>query len=143
MIDSTAGSASAPTELIGPDTVRITFPNDPKWVRTVRLAASGMAATGPFDVETIDDLRIAVDELCSALIEAGTGGDIRLDLTCAQGVFFASGSTMTDELELSSERFALSRQILSVVADEFGLDLDLDEHNVRCWFRRTGDAGGQ
>lgn len=141
MIDATAGPAPAPAELIGPDTIRITFPNDPKWVRTVRLAAAGIAATGPFDVETIDDLRIAVDELCSALIDAGTGVDIRLDLTCAGDAFFASGTTATEELELDSERFTLSRQILSVVADEFGLDVG--DHQIRCWFRRTGDAGGQ
>ena len=47
-------------------------------MRLARLMASGVASTCGLPLEEVEDFRIAVDELCSTLIEMGDGQPIRL-----------------------------------------------------------------
>jgi Histidine kinase-like ATPase domain len=53
-----------------PDEVSLEFPASFEYIRLARLVASGLAAQVNFNLDDIEDLRIAVDELCSALVEA-------------------------------------------------------------------------
>src|SRR5262245_24743713 len=53
-----------------PDAVSLGFPAAFEYIRLARLVASGLAAQMNFTLDDIEDLRIAVDELCSALVEA-------------------------------------------------------------------------
>jgi hypothetical protein len=55
-----------------PDDVSLGFPAAFEYIRLARLVASGLAAQMNFTLDDIEDLRIAVDELCSALVEAAT-----------------------------------------------------------------------
>ena len=52
------------------DEVSLKFPASFEYIRLARLVASGLAAQVNFNLDDIEDLRIAVDELCSALVEA-------------------------------------------------------------------------
>ena len=52
------------------DEVTLRFPASLEYIRLARLVASGLAAQMNFTLDDIEDLRIAVDELCSALVEA-------------------------------------------------------------------------
>src|SRR3954469_19591739 len=45
------------------DVVALAFPADTRWVRLARLLTSGVAAQAGFDVEEVEDLKIAVDEI--------------------------------------------------------------------------------
>jgi serine/threonine-protein kinase RsbW len=40
-------------------------------LRVVRMVAATVAADDGFDIDEVDDVRMAVDELCAAVIEAG------------------------------------------------------------------------
>ena len=51
---------------------------DLRVIRIARLVAGGLGATAGFDIEEIDDLRIAVDEGCGALFEIGDGSPVNL-----------------------------------------------------------------
>ena len=51
--------------------VRLELPIESQYIRVARLVASGLGATAGLDVDAVDDLRIAVDELCAALFEVG------------------------------------------------------------------------
>ena len=98
--------------------VELSLPPDSRYMRLARLMASGLASTCGLPLEEVEDFRIAVDELCSTLIEAGDGDPIRLsfelrpDMLVVEGHTAAGSDVATDE-----ERLALSRQILDVVAD--------------------------
>jgi serine/threonine-protein kinase RsbW len=48
-------------------------------VRVARLVASGVASLAGFDVEAIEDLRIAIDEACVWLIDRADGGPLHLE----------------------------------------------------------------
>ncbi len=127
----------------GPDpasTMTITIPADVRFFRPVRLAVGGLAALAGFDVEAIDDLRIGVDELCAALTEAGTGDAVHLELHAEPGVLLRiEGHTDRGPVGLDDERFAFSRQILSVVADSFGYEIVGDD--VTVWLERRPLSG--
>ncbi len=48
------------------------LPNKPEYVSLVRLAASGIAGRMGFDVETVEDIKLAVAEACTNAIKHGT-----------------------------------------------------------------------
>src|SRR5262245_25138317 len=58
--------------------VRLEIPAQSSVVRAARLVASGLASTAGFDVDDVDDMRIAVDELCAVLFELGAGGVVSI-----------------------------------------------------------------
>ena len=121
--------------------VTLTVPADVRFFRSVRLAIGGLATMVGFDIEAIDDLRIGVDEVCAALAEAGNGEDLRIEILAVPGeVLRVEGSVAGGSDQPDEDRFAFSRQILSVVADSFGYEA-ADGH-VTCWLERrlTGDA---
>lgn len=51
------------------DTVELTIPARIEFVRLTRLVGSGLATQADFTVDEIEDVRIAVDEICAVLID--------------------------------------------------------------------------
>jgi serine/threonine-protein kinase RsbW len=104
------------------ETIRLTVPASLEFVRIVRLTASGVASRLGFDVEEIEDLRVAVDELASIVIEAAEGGEL--------GVLFAvQDATLRIEGEVTLASGVgedglvdeLTAQILAAVVDAWEL----------------------
>jgi serine/threonine-protein kinase RsbW len=105
--------------------VRLELPVDTRYIRVARLVASGLGSTAGLDVEGVDDLRIAVDELCSALFELGDGSPVALTFTLTNGGVDVEGQAKAaPAARIDDERFALSEQILGVACDGFSLDVD-------------------
>lgn len=50
-------------------TVTVVIPADSRFIALARLTASGLASELDFDVDTIDDLRIAVNEIVAVVVE--------------------------------------------------------------------------
>lgn len=122
--------AEAPTSL------QLVVPADVRFFRPVRLAVGGLATLVGFDIEAIDDIRIGVDELCGALFESGNGGELHVTVTVAVGASIrVEGTCPSGDEELDAARFGFSQQILSVVADDFGIDTSGGA--VRCWLERS------
>jgi serine/threonine-protein kinase RsbW len=98
--------------------VELSLPPDSRYMRLARLMASGVASTCGLPLEEVEDFRIAVDELCSTLIEMGDGEPIRLAFEIRADVLVVEGRTMAGRAPApDDERLALSSQILDVVAD--------------------------
>ena len=105
-----------------PVTVRLRVPAQPHLVRMARLASSALATVGGADIETIDDIKIAVDEVCASLIEAGDGSDVDVEFVLDGDQLSIIGQTPgATTIEIDAERFALSRQILRAVAERHDL----------------------
>src|ERR1700674_5633867 len=51
--------------------VELRIPADPLYVRIARLTAGDMGGRVGFSVDELDDIRLAVDEVCATLIAAG------------------------------------------------------------------------
>lgn len=126
-------------------TIELVLPADARLVRLARLVASGVASTAGFDVEEVEDLRIAVDEGCASLIESGDGSPLLLSFGLARDVVDVFGSTNGRGAgELDENRLSLSNQILRVVVDEHELLVDRGRTSFRLRKRRAAraDDGG-
>jgi hypothetical protein len=121
--------------------IELVLPADTRLVRVARLVASGVATTAGFDVEEVEDLRIAVDELVTALVEGGDGSALLLGFDLGEGEVTVIGSTSASSgAAFEPDRLALSRQILSVVADEHDLSADHGQISVRIRKRRSNNT---
>lgn len=119
-----------------PATITIELPADVRFFRSVRLAVGGLATMVGFDVEAIDDLRIGVDELCATLVEQSNGAPVKIVVHTQEGELIRiEGSTERGDEDTDDARFSFSRQILSVVADSFGFEVDGER--FRCWLERA------
>jgi hypothetical protein len=99
--------------------VRLEIPAASSVVRAARLVASGLASTAGFDVDDVDDMRIAVDELCAVLFELGAGGVVSVTFTTRPGEVEVLGQTVASEEPVDPARFSLSVQILNAACGEF------------------------
>lgn len=99
------------------DEVLLQVPSTPELLRLARVAASGIASRLGFSYDEVEDVRLAVDELCFALVGKGRVGstlEVRFDV---------NGDTMTiegrahpgDEPEVTE----LTERILAHLVDEW------------------------
>lgn len=56
--------------------VRLVVPAAPEYLRLVRLTAAGLASRMGFTFDEVEDLRIAVDEVCFLLIDDPSGDEL-------------------------------------------------------------------
>jgi serine/threonine-protein kinase RsbW len=115
-----------------PETVRLTVPAALEFVRIVRLTASGVASRLGFDVEEIEDLRVAVDELSSIFVEvASPDGELSLAFTSTVDGLEIEGRTAVDGMAPPVVE-DLTRQILAAVVDEYDVDCFEGYARFRC-----------
>ncbi|HWC15068.1 MAG TPA: hypothetical protein VG929_10845 [Actinomycetota bacterium] len=101
------------------DTISVSIPASPEYLKVVRLIVSGLASRLRFTIDDIEDLKIAVDELSAYLTGAqGRDGslqigfqiyDDRIEISGA-GHFSAGTKVRTDLTEMS-------KMILDTVVD--------------------------
>ncbi len=117
--------------------IELALPADTRLLRLVRLVASGLASTAGFDVDELDDLRIAVDEAVAALLEGGNGSRLVLRFDVGETEVDMTGSTPAGTSgPLDPDRVELSTQILAAVCDEHELDVSNGNVRVRIAKRR-------
>ncbi len=54
------------------DKIELVLPFKAEYVSIARLTASGIANRVGFDIETIEDIKVAVAEVCNKLVQAGS-----------------------------------------------------------------------
>jgi hypothetical protein len=107
------------------EVVRLELPVDTRYIRVARLVASGLASTAGLTVDGVDDLRIAVDELCSALFEVADGGPVALMFAVGPEEIEVEGRVrVASHAEIDRDRFSLSEQILAVACDQYTMNVD-------------------
>lgn len=116
---SAATTAPAPAQPVAPDggpatagggdalaaPVEVAVHADPALIPSVRAVAADLAARADFDLDAVSDLRMAVDEACSALVPLATPGSrLRCGFTVAGGsieavcrVDVADGTTLRQD----------------------------------------------
>ena len=69
-----------------PSPVEVHIHADPALIPSVRAVAADLAARADFDLDAVSDLRMAVDEACSALVGlAASGGRLRVGFNVGDG----------------------------------------------------------
>ncbi len=121
-----------------PSPVEVRVHADPALIPSVRAVAADLAARADFDLDAVSDLRMAVDEACSALVPlASAGGQLRCGFTVLDGSVIAVA-------RVPVERAATLRQdtfgwrVLSTLTDSAEvLDADPDWIGIRLSKDRT------
>lgn len=54
------------------DTIELVVPLKAEYVSVVRLTSSGIASRLGFDIETVEDIKVAVAEVCNKLVSGGS-----------------------------------------------------------------------
>ena len=70
----------------GRDTIRMTIPALLPFVRLPRVAIAGLATRSGFSYDEVEDLRLAVGEVCQVLLDgADRHGTLTIEFTIARG----------------------------------------------------------
>lgn len=64
------------------DLLRFSVPGKPEYVSTIRMAISSVASNLGFDVEAIDDIKVAVSEACTNVVKHGKEAIICYEVSC-------------------------------------------------------------
>lgn len=91
--------------------IGLSVPSESRYMRLARLMASGVETSCGLPLEEVEDFRIAIDALCSALIELSDGDAVRLAFELADDAVVGT-TTAAPGGVLDDERLRLSRQIL-------------------------------
>jgi len=109
------------------DEVRLAVPATPEFLRLARLTASGVASRLSFTYDEVEDLRLALDELCFALIGPdGRAGLVELRYSVLDGSLevrgvgaFGTASAGPPGAGPAEPALSdLSREILAALVDE-------------------------
>ena len=121
--------------------VRLAVPATPEFLRLARLTVAGVASRMGFTYDEVEDLRIAIDELCFALVGTkGRDGNIELRYSLDDDDLVVEGlGTFSDPGPAVATLSPLSRQILSAVVDEH--DLASNERGPTFRLRKRRSAG--
>jgi hypothetical protein len=108
--------------------VCLSVPASRSHVRVARLTAAVVAERMDFDVDEIDDVLVAVDELTNAVIQARATSEIMFRFSPRGDQFVVDAdATVVGRPELSP----LARQVLGAVVDDF----ELSEESGHAHFR--------
>jgi len=156
-------AAAAPRALDLPgvpwrDRLEVSFPARPDMAVLARLAVAAVAARADFGLDQVDDLRLATDELCIALV--GDGGHARrvalsvrstADAIAVSATLDVPGPAPDRDPDLApvaplwgdSSAGQISERILDALTDEHGVDSDGPATRVWCTVRRRGVPGSR
>ena len=118
---------------LGEEEITLSLPALPQFARVARLTVTGLASRVGFTYDEIEDLRIAVGEVCSLLLP---GPDGRLTCRCRVSADSVSVTATRTPAGPVLEASDLSRQILLAVVDD--LELDQQTGSVRVAKRHRG-----
>ncbi|HVE46772.1 MAG TPA: ATP-binding protein [Acidimicrobiales bacterium] len=133
------------------DEVRLAVPATPEFLRLARVTASGLASRLGFTFDEVEDLRLAIDELCFILIGSrGRAGSVELRYAMVPGALEVEGigkftdadSNGTDPDNSNQLRLAaFSQQILSALLDDYAVYRDDEGRTCFRLVKRRGATG--
>jgi serine/threonine-protein kinase RsbW len=99
--------------------IAVTFPALPEYLRLARLATADVGSRAGFDYEEVDDLRIAVSELCS-VISGAADATLTLEFWVEASRVTVAGAATPGKLAESD----LSHAIVKAVVDDYEVVAD-------------------
>ncbi|HVX18928.1 MAG TPA: hypothetical protein VHA73_12920 [Acidimicrobiales bacterium] len=119
------------------DEVRLTLPAVPEYARIARLTAAGLAARASFTYDEVEDLRIALGEVCSLLFGPEPTGTVEFVFELDDDVVELTATRHGGEATPGGDDSDpdLSEQILAAVVDAFrrgddGTSVQLQKRHV-------------
>ena len=124
------------------DRLRLTVPNHGDFVALARFAAGVAAVRAGFDIEEVQDLQLAVDEMYASSGVLRGQGDTTIDIHRSSSevsislTFEPASQSTPDDERRALQGQELSLQLLSALVDEHGSSTD-DQGNPCVWLRKS------
>lgn len=120
--------------------IRLTIPAESRYLRIARLTAAGVATDLGFDLEGIEDLRVAVDEVCALLLGGPAGAELQLSYAPdGDGVVIEGRSPARPDEPV--EIHPVARELLDLTADDYDVTADGEGRRFRLVKLRRNDQG--
>jgi len=120
-----------------PGEVRLVVPATPEFLRLARVTAAGLAGRLGFGYDEIEDLRLAVDEMCFGLIGAhAQPGSVTIRFLIHQEGLGVEGLGQFSSSDGPAGLGDLSALILTALVDEHSLSDDPEGRRFRLFKRR-------
>jgi hypothetical protein len=107
-------------DVVGPCQLRLQVPPTVEHLRTVRLVAADAGDRAGFDCDETDDLRIAVDEVCHAVLRS-TEAPITVGFSAEPGIVEVRGAAEREGVRRPLHLPRMSQLIVDAVSDDFEL----------------------
>ena len=119
--------------------VVLSVPAHPSYLRLVRLVVASMAADAGYDFDTVEDLRIAADELINTVMSVTkAGGLVSITVQLLDGELSVSSSSTAEADHASVVVDPLAAQILAALVDDSSFEVRGTE--VAAGFRKAAPA---
>jgi anti-sigma regulatory factor (Ser/Thr protein kinase) len=120
------------------DEIRLAVPAMPEFLRLARVTAAGLASRLGFTFDQVEDLRLAIDELCFGLTGTnGREGTVHVRYLVGDGALEVEGQGHFDDDHRQVRLSELSEVILNALVDEHELVSDGPTPHFRMVKRRT------
>jgi anti-sigma regulatory factor (Ser/Thr protein kinase) len=121
------------------DEVRLVVPAMPEFLRLARVTAAGLASRLGFTFDQVEDLRLAIDELCYGLTgnHGRPGGTVNITYVVGDDSLEVEGVGRFGRAQRAVELTELSQVILAALVDEHELTEGDDGPRFRLVKRRT------
>lgn len=107
------------------DEIRLAVPATPEFLRLARVTASGLASRLKFSYDEVEDLRLAIDELCFALIGSrGRSGTVDISYAVRSDALEVVGVGNFDDDQTDPILASFSEQILTALVDDYAVYRD-------------------
>ncbi len=104
------------------DGVVVRIPADPRHLRIVRMVAATFASDSGYSIDDVDDVRMAADEICAAVLEQNIASPVTVTFRCEDGrlTMWAEAAMAGSAALLATPAMdELRSAILGAVADSF------------------------
>ena len=120
------------------DEVRLAVPAMPEFLRLARVTAAGLASRLGFSFDEVEDLRLAIDELCYGLTgSAGRDGTVQVRFLLGDDSLLVEGEGHFETV-IEPTLSDLSEVILTALVDEHELGIGPDGPTFRLFKRHHG-----
>jgi anti-sigma regulatory factor (Ser/Thr protein kinase) len=121
------------------DTVELTLPVHADLVVLARFAAATIASRADFDVEEIEDFRLAVEELCLSVIDGSSDGRLEIRFLRDEGQVevacdFQPTTGSHPDTSGAERRNELSYLLVEALVDEHGQEVEGGHR--KAWLRK-------
>jgi serine/threonine-protein kinase RsbW len=122
------------------DVVTVRLPADSAYLSVLRTATAGLAARLDFNLDEIEDLRIAIDEACAMLLaQAVPGTDLSCEFELSDDAMSIAVSVLTvDGQQPSRDTFAWT--VLSSLAGDVDAKVGADDRVIIVLQKRRGQT---
>ena len=106
------------------DEIHLEVPTTPDLLRLVRVVASGLASRLGFSIDAVEDVRLAVDELCwTVASRAGPASTLLVRFVILDGAFSVEGRLQPGPGDApdGGPLSALSERILHTLVEDYAL----------------------